>query len=55
LNLIKKTREKVGRDFLIGFRISGEEHIEGGFNLEDAKKIVKILEKVDRNIKKGYK
>jgi 2,4-dienoyl-CoA reductase-like NADH-dependent reductase (Old Yellow Enzyme family) len=44
LDLIKKTREKVGRDFLIGFRISGDEHIEEGFNLDDAKKIVKILE-----------
>jgi 2,4-dienoyl-CoA reductase-like NADH-dependent reductase (Old Yellow Enzyme family) len=45
LNLLKKTRGKVGPDFVIGFRMSGDEHIEGGYNLEDGQKIAQALEK----------
>jgi len=44
-NLIRRAREKVGRDFLIGFRLSGDEHVEGGLSLEDNVKIATILEK----------
>jgi 2,4-dienoyl-CoA reductase-like NADH-dependent reductase (Old Yellow Enzyme family) len=43
LNLIKKTRQRVGQDFIIGYRISGDEHVEGGLTLEDTQKIVPIL------------
>jgi len=43
LNLIRKTREKVGDDFLIGYRISGDEHVEGGLTLEDTQTIVARL------------
>jgi 2,4-dienoyl-CoA reductase-like NADH-dependent reductase (Old Yellow Enzyme family) len=45
LNLIRKTREKLGSDFIIGYRISGDEHAEGGLTLEDTVAIVSILEK----------
>jgi 2,4-dienoyl-CoA reductase-like NADH-dependent reductase (Old Yellow Enzyme family) len=45
LNLIKKSREKVGPDFVIGFRMSGDEHIEGGYNLEEGQKIAQEFEK----------
>lgn len=36
LNILKKVRAKVGNDFLVGFRISGEEKVEGGMTIEDA-------------------
>jgi len=44
LNLIHKSREAVGRDFIIGFRISGDEHLPGGLSLEDTLQIVSLLE-----------
>ena len=45
LNLLKKSREKVGADFIIGFRMSGDEHIEGGYDLEEGQKIAREIEK----------
>lgn len=45
LNLIKKTRAKVGTDFVIGFRMSGNEHIEGGYDLEEGQRIAREIEK----------
>jgi 2,4-dienoyl-CoA reductase-like NADH-dependent reductase (Old Yellow Enzyme family) len=44
-NLLRKTREKVGPDFVIGFRMSGDEHLEGGYDIEEGQKIAKELEK----------
>lgn len=44
LNLIHKSREAVGRDFIIGFRISGDEHLPGGLSLKDTLQIVSLLE-----------
>jgi 2,4-dienoyl-CoA reductase-like NADH-dependent reductase (Old Yellow Enzyme family) len=44
LNLLKKSRDKVGPDFLIGFRISADEHIEGGYHLDEGKKIAQAIE-----------
>jgi 2,4-dienoyl-CoA reductase-like NADH-dependent reductase (Old Yellow Enzyme family) len=35
LNLIRRAREKAGPNFLLGFRISGDEHVEGGLTLQD--------------------
>lgn len=35
-NILKKTREKVGEDFLVGIRLSGSEFIEGGLTIEDS-------------------
>lgn len=43
LNLIKKTRAKTGPDFLLGYRISGDEHTPGGLTLEDTQQIVPRL------------
>lgn len=45
LNLLRKTREKVGPDFVIGFRMSGDEHLEGGYTLEDGQRIARELER----------
>ena len=44
LNLIRRSREALGDSFVIGFRISGDEHLEGGLSLADTRKIVPILE-----------
>ncbi|BDC35364.1 MAG: NADH oxidase [Candidatus Methanoliparum thermophilum] len=45
LNIIDKTRDKVGEDFPILCRISGNEYVEGGNTLEDQKSIAIMLEK----------
>jgi 2,4-dienoyl-CoA reductase-like NADH-dependent reductase (Old Yellow Enzyme family) len=42
-NLIKKVRERVGSKFVLGYRISGDEHVSGGLNLEESRRIVSIL------------
>jgi 2,4-dienoyl-CoA reductase-like NADH-dependent reductase (Old Yellow Enzyme family) len=43
LNLIRKTREKAGQKFVLGFRISGDEHVEGGLTLQDNLDLVPTL------------
>ncbi len=43
LNLISKTRAVLGMDWVIGYRISADEHIQGGLTLEDSKVIAPIL------------
>ncbi len=43
LNLIRKTRKKVGDRFVLGFRISGDEHVEGGLALQDTLGVVSVL------------
>ena len=43
LNIIRKTRKRVGDGFVIGYRISGDEHVSGGLTLEDTQRIVPIL------------
>jgi len=45
LNIVAKTRERVGEDFPILCRISGNEFVEGGNTLEDQKSIAVMLEK----------
>jgi len=44
LNIIKKAYAKVGKDFVITYRISADEFVEGGLTIEDSKIIVPILE-----------
>jgi len=44
LSLIRRSREALGDGFIIGFRISGDEHIPGGLSLEDVGKIAPVLE-----------
>lgn len=41
---IRDIRSKVGRDFIVGYRISGDEFVTGGRTIEDTKAIVPYLE-----------
>lgn len=50
VEIIKNIRKKCGDDFIIGFRISADEFIEGGRTLEDTKVIVPILEQAGIDI-----
>lgn len=45
INIYKKTRAAVGEDFILGFRISGDEHVKGGLTVEETCRIASILEK----------
>jgi len=45
LEIIKDIREKCGPDFVIGFRISGDEKVPGGRSIEETKTIAIKLEK----------
>jgi 2,4-dienoyl-CoA reductase-like NADH-dependent reductase (Old Yellow Enzyme family)/thioredoxin reductase len=44
LDIIARTREKVGPDFPLCFRFSADEFVPGGLELEDSKRIAKTLE-----------
>lgn len=44
LEIIRDIREKCGKDFIVGYRISGDEFVQGGRNIEDTKTIVPYLE-----------
>lgn len=44
LEIIEKVREKVGRNFIVGIRISGDEFVSGGLTLEETTKIARLLE-----------
>lgn len=44
LEIIRKVKEKVGRDYPLMVRINGEDPIEGGLTVEDAKEISHRLE-----------
>ena len=43
VNIIRKVRKRLGPDFVLGYRISGDEHTPGGLDLEDTKRIVPVL------------
>jgi 2,4-dienoyl-CoA reductase-like NADH-dependent reductase (Old Yellow Enzyme family) len=43
INLIRMTRKAIGEGFLIGYRISGDEHVEGGLTLVDTAMITAKL------------
>lgn len=43
-NIIRKIREQTGNDFLLGYRISGEEKVEGGFTIQEACKFGQMIE-----------
>jgi 2,4-dienoyl-CoA reductase-like NADH-dependent reductase (Old Yellow Enzyme family)/thioredoxin reductase len=45
LEIVADIRRKCGPDFLIDFRISGEEHVPGGRTIEETKAIAMALEK----------
>lgn len=44
LEIIGDIKRKCGEDFIIGFRISSDEYVTGGRNIEDTKTIVPYLE-----------
>jgi 2,4-dienoyl-CoA reductase-like NADH-dependent reductase (Old Yellow Enzyme family)/thioredoxin reductase len=44
LEILGLTREKVGGDYPVLCRINGDDYIEGGVTLEDAKKTARLLE-----------
>ncbi|MCS7103629.1 MAG: NAD(P)/FAD-dependent oxidoreductase, partial [Candidatus Korarchaeum sp.] len=44
VEIINKIRAKVGKDFIVGCRISADEYIPGGLKIEETTKIAKILE-----------
>lgn len=44
VEIIKEIRERCGEDFIIDFRISGDEKIEGGRTIEDTRAIARVLE-----------
>jgi len=43
INIIRKVRKRLNPDFILGYRISGDEHVPGGITLEVTKKIIPIL------------
>jgi 2,4-dienoyl-CoA reductase-like NADH-dependent reductase (Old Yellow Enzyme family) len=43
-NIARKIRAAVGDDFIVGFRISGQEYVEGGFTIEEACDFVKTVQ-----------
>jgi len=45
VTLIRRTREKVGNDFPISLRISGDEFIEGGRTIEETERMAPLFEK----------
>jgi 2,4-dienoyl-CoA reductase-like NADH-dependent reductase (Old Yellow Enzyme family)/thioredoxin reductase len=44
LEVIRRSRRKVGHDFPLLYRFSADEFVDGGFTLEQASKFAKILE-----------
>ena len=47
LEVLDSIRAAVGPGFPIEFRMSGEEHIPGGYNVDDAIQFAKLLERSD--------
>jgi 2,4-dienoyl-CoA reductase-like NADH-dependent reductase (Old Yellow Enzyme family) len=45
INLIQRSREVAGDKFIIGFRVSGDEHVEGGMTLDEVVEAAPILER----------
>ena len=44
LDIIRDIRRKAGNDFPIGVRINGDDYVDGGWTLEDAKRLAPTLE-----------
>lgn len=44
MNIVRKVRELVGPDFLVGYRLSGEEKVEGGLTIEETCKFGRMIE-----------
>ena len=44
LEVIDKVRQRVGKDFVVGCRISTSDMVEGGMEVEDVAEVVKLME-----------
>jgi 2,4-dienoyl-CoA reductase-like NADH-dependent reductase (Old Yellow Enzyme family) len=44
LEIIRKVREKVGSEFIVGYRMSGDEFVPGGLTLEETSRFARMLE-----------
>jgi 2,4-dienoyl-CoA reductase-like NADH-dependent reductase (Old Yellow Enzyme family)/thioredoxin reductase len=44
IGVVKRIREKCGQDFVIEYRISGDELVEGGMRIDDVIEFVKMIE-----------
>ena len=42
--IIQDIRSKCGQDFIVGYRISADEYVTGGRNLQDTLTIIPMLE-----------
>jgi 2,4-dienoyl-CoA reductase-like NADH-dependent reductase (Old Yellow Enzyme family) len=45
-NIVTKSRLQAGLDFVIGVRLTGDEHMPGGLNIEDSTRIAKMGEEL---------
>ena len=45
LEIIESSRKKAGRDFTLTARLSGEQFMDGGYTLEETKKVAVLLER----------
>ena len=46
--IVDRVRQAVGRDYMLDMRISGEEHIEGGMEIDEVAEFIKRIEdKID--------
>lgn len=41
--IVDRVRQAVGRDYMLDMRISGEEHIEGGMEIDEVAEFIKGL------------
>ncbi len=48
LKVVDAVRAAVGKDMAVGYKISGDEFIEGGLCIEDVKEICKVLESTSK-------
>ncbi len=50
LEVLKSVRNRVGPDFPISCRLSGDEYVDGGLKIEETKQVAQILEKEGANV-----
>jgi 2,4-dienoyl-CoA reductase-like NADH-dependent reductase (Old Yellow Enzyme family) len=50
LEVFRSVRDRVGPDFPISCRLSGDEYVEGGLKIEETKQVAQILEKEGANV-----
>ena len=42
--IVQKVRRQVGRDFIVGFRINGDDYIDGGLTIEQSSNFIRSIE-----------